>query len=190
VRIVICELVVCDKVVSDVRERLHKKAAFPIESLSCGPNLVRTEIVSENGIWVLPGFSKKTQKGLVSMKAVSIKHTIPTVGYVLQEQALEGAVDVDRCLELGLRPGPAYAALKRGHDVTLDNGIVVRAADVVAPATRGRKLVILGDTCDASAMIPHAADADLVVHEATVESDFKQVSSFPWPCTKWRSPTF
>ena len=38
--------------------------------------------------------------------------------------------------------------------------------DYMEPAT-SRKLVILSDTRDSSRALPHCADADIVVHEAT-----------------------
>jgi len=49
----------------------------------------------------------------------------------------------------------------------MPDGEVVAAEQVQAPAREGRKIVILGDTCNADAMIPLAQGADVVVHEAT-----------------------
>ena len=48
--------------------------------------------------------------------------------------------------------------------------VQISPSDVLAPARPGRRVVILGDTCDSSDMIPIARGADLVVHEATNEN--------------------
>lgn len=48
--------------------------------------------------------------------------------------------------------------------------VQISPSDVLAPRRPGRRVVILGDTCDSSDMIPIARGADLVVHEATNEN--------------------
>jgi ribonuclease BN (tRNA processing enzyme) len=54
-----------------------------------------------------------------------------------------------------------------GMDVTLADGTIIRAADVTGPPVKGRKLVYIGDTGDASNIIEAARDCDLLVHDAT-----------------------
>lgn len=50
----------------------------------------------------------------------------------------------------------------------------ISSAEVVGPRRCGRKVVILGDTCNSSAMIPIANGADVLVHEATNENSHEE----------------
>jgi ribonuclease Z len=147
-----------------------------IDSLQLGSPLTRKVLNSTDGTWTLPKIPK-SQVGSIRIKAVGIQHTVPTVGYVLEEEAVQGSIDVAKATALGLKPGPLYKELKAGRDVTLEDGRVVKSADVVAEPEKCRKLVLLGDTCNASRIASHAKGADLLVHEATVEEgqDMKAV---------------
>lgn len=58
-------------------------------------------------------------------------------------------------------------ALKQNETFTLPDGSSVRGIDVVEPSLPGRKVVILGDTCESSAIATIAQDATVLVHEAT-----------------------
>jgi len=126
-------------------------------------------ICSKDGLWHV----HEDEKYVVV--AGLLKHTIPCWGYVVQERPHAGRFNVERAMEAGVRPGPMYAMLQQGRDVTLRDGTVVKSADVVGPQRQGRKVVILGDTSDSRSLLVAARGADVVVHEATVtehEADF------------------
>jgi len=89
----------------------------------------------------------------------------------VEEVALPRKVLVEEARRAGLTPGPLYQHLQAGQDVVLEDGSVVRADDVTVENVRPRKVVIVGDTCDASSLVPLAENADLVVHEATLEDE-------------------
>ena len=74
-----------------------------------------------------------------------------------------------QCRSLGLPPSPLCARLKRGESVTLDNGTVIHPHEVVGPKIPGRKVVILGDTCNSKQIAPFAENADVRsrMHERT-----------------------
>ena len=49
----------------------------------------------------------------------------------------------------------------------MPDGQVITHEDALVPARPGRKIVILGDTCDATSLLGPSEDADIVIHEAT-----------------------
>ena len=104
----------------------------------------------------------------LQVKAVRLDHTVPTVGFVIEESPLPGNINMEACVAQGLQPGPNYQKLKSGQDVTSPSGRLIRASEVVGPGRRGRKIVVMGDTRASNFMLRHARGADVIVHEATV----------------------
>lgn len=59
------------------------------------------------------------------------------MSYICQLQPRPGALCLDKCVRLGVPPGPLLGRLKSGEDVTLANGKVVKTADVCDPDDPG-----------------------------------------------------
>ncbi|TRY61739.1 hypothetical protein TCAL_09257 [Tigriopus californicus] len=106
--------------------------------------------------------------------AGALTHRIPCFGFIIQERDQLGSLDVKKLKELGLSPGPKYALLKNGKRVALDNGDVIEPLDVTGPIKKGRKIVILGDTCDNSPMTHLDMDCTIILHEATMEESLRE----------------
>ncbi|KAJ7498757.1 beta-lactamase-like protein [Mycena latifolia] len=106
------------------------------------------------------------QDNSVSVSAAPILHSVPCLGYVVEEAPVPGKMDPGKYIPELKRTKTHISVmghLQRGESVELSDGTVLHG-----PARRpGRKMVILGDTYDPSAIVPLARDADLLVHEAT-----------------------
>jgi ribonuclease Z len=87
-------------------------------------------------------------------------------GYALVEADRPGRFDPAAADAAGVPEGPAYAALQRGEEVEGRDGVV--APDkVMGPSRQGRTIVITGDTAPSPATVSAAADADLLIHDAS-----------------------
>jgi ribonuclease Z len=87
-------------------------------------------------------------------------------GYALVEADRPGRFDPAAAAAAGVAEGPAYAALQRGEAVEGDMGTVT-PDQVMGPSRQGRTVVITGDTAPSPATVSAAADADLLVHDAS-----------------------
>ena len=117
------------------------------------------------------------------VSAAPVHHTVPTVGFVIAEDDKPGRLLVDKVMPIleanadGIREAfgvrDPRALLKRvtklqpGEEIVLPSGDAIKASDVLGEAREGRKIVLLGDCCDASLVEPLGKGADLLVHEAT-----------------------
>jgi len=117
------------------------------------------------------------QKEGYTVKAVRADHDRPAVGYVLEEEKRPGRFDRDKAVSLGVKPGPNFAKLHRGEDITLKDGTVVYSKDVVGPERPGRKISYSGDTRETDVFFYESQDADIVIHEATFTSEMADKAS-------------
>jgi ribonuclease Z len=93
------------------------------------------------------------------------------LGYALIEEIRLGRFNPDLAREIGIPEGPAWGKLHRGEAVTLEDGRVVDALQLVGPSRPGRKVVFTGDARPGASTIAIAEGADLLIHEATFADD-------------------
>ncbi len=99
--------------------------------------------------------------------AFAARHGHAALGYSLVEDERPGRFDIEIADRLGVPSGPERGALQRGESVTLPDGAVVTASQVLGAARAGRKLVLSGDTAPTPTVVAAAEHADVLVHEAT-----------------------
>lgn len=101
-----------------------------------------------------------------TIKAGRLRHTIPCWGYVFEESTQVGALDLEKLSKTHLankQKGRWLQLLKEG--ITVEG---VTREMVCGPSLKGRKITVMGDTCDASRMLHLVKDSTLLVHEVTM----------------------
>ena len=102
------------------------------------------------------------QDKMLRVEAAVLRHRIPSFGFVITERSSPGRLDTEKLAVLGILPGPIYGKLKSGQAVTLDSGQRLEPDQFLGPSLPGRKLAILGDTCDSSELQFIANNLDLL----------------------------
>jgi len=97
-------------------------------------------------------------------------HSARANGYALVEDERPGRFDLEAAKRLGVPEGPAFAALQRGEEVAGASG-PVRPQDVVGASRPGRTVVLTGDTSPSPATVAAAADAELLIHDASFSEE-------------------
>jgi ribonuclease Z len=132
----------------------------------------------ENGIYSI------SDDNNIVVQAAPMQHTVPCVGFVVTENNRPGSLRVDLVSQLvqqnknELKRLPenegdymkTFRILKdlgQKESFTFPNGVTVHGEDINEPTKRGRKIVIMGDTCSGRMIKNIAMNADVLVHEAT-----------------------
>ena len=116
----------------------------------------------------------RLQRDGYTIDCFAVDHGVAAIGYRLVEDTRPGRFDVEEATRLGVPDGRERGRLQRGEDVTLADGKVVSASDVLGEARAGRTVVLTGDTAPAASVVEAAAGADLLVHEATFLADERE----------------
>jgi ribonuclease Z len=128
--------------------------SFPVHVAGVGPG--ETAIAAED----------------YEVRAFATDHRTTSVGYALIEEDRKGRFDRERAEELGVPVGPKFSRLHEGEPVELEDGTVVEPDQVVGRPRPGRRVVYTGDTRPCQSAIDVAADADLLIHDATFGSEY------------------
>jgi len=121
--------------------------------------------------------------GDLTVQAAPMQHTVPCVGFVVNEAQRPGRLRVELVQplverqreqlkkQLGLRDAnKVFAILKAqapGESFTFPDGTVLRTEEFLEPAKKGRKVVVMGDTCTGDHIAALSEGADVLIHEAT-----------------------
>ncbi|MGF1485557.1 MAG: ribonuclease Z [Prochloraceae cyanobacterium] len=111
-----------------------------------------------------------------SVSCLQLKHRVTAFGYRIAEKNRSGRFMVDKAIALGIAPGPIYGKLKRGEIVKLPDGRVINGKDLCEEPEIGRKLVYCTDTIYCDNAVKLAADADVLIHEATFAHQDSQLA--------------
>jgi ribonuclease Z len=107
---------------------------------------------------------------VLSVTACPLKHVIPALGYVFLEAQRPCKLDMPKIKKLMLS-GPILGKIKAGQDVAIpETGVVVKASDCLLDPPIRRRVAIVQDTCDPSAMAEAVLNVDYLVHECTYEA--------------------
>jgi ribonuclease Z len=111
-----------------------------------------------------------------SIHVLKVKHNVPAFSYCLEEQQRPGKFNKPKALELGIPEGPLFSKLQCGQTITLVNGMQITPDMILGPSRKGRKIVISGDTMPCEEMIAFSKNADVLVHEATFDSELEDIA--------------
>ena len=111
-----------------------------------------------------------------TMRTFRTRHSIPSIGYVLDEDERRGRFDRHKAEHvLGIPPGPLYSHLHNGESIEW-GGMTINPSDVVGAPRKGRKIVYTGDTCPCEGIYEAAADADVLIHDSTFGSEHAELA--------------
>jgi ribonuclease Z len=106
------------------------------------------------------------------ISAFRLSHTILTYGFVFKEEDKLRFIK-EKCAKIGIK-GAMFSELQRRKRIKV-NGKIINISDVTK-LQRGRKIVYASDTRPSVNTIRAAADADLLIHEATYNEDHKDLA--------------
>jgi ribonuclease Z len=100
-------------------------------------------------------------------------HNVRAFGWALIEDERPGRFDPAAAKAAGVREGPDFARLQRGEEVQGSDGPVT-PGQVMGETRPGRVIVVTGDTAPSPATVAAAADAELLIHDASFAEEDAQ----------------
>lgn len=100
----------------------------------------------------------------LSVRTIILNHRIPCTGFVFEQKKRQRKLIKEKTDDV---PMAYYTALKKGIDVTLPNGDVLRSEDYTTPAEAPRAYAYCSDTLFDERYFPTIMNCDTLYHEAT-----------------------
>jgi len=102
--------------------------------------------------------------------------TYPVEIYALIEKERPGVFYPEKARALGVPEGPLWSKLQHGFPVSLPDGRTIEPHQVTGPKRPGRKIVYTGDTRPSKNILHLAKDADLLIHDGTLDDSLEETA--------------
>ena len=106
------------------------------------------------------------QNNTLEVWSIPLRHRVPTAGYLFKEKQPERNVDKFKITKHGLSIAQIVAA-KRGEDITLEDGEVLKNEDITDIPYMARSYAYLSDTAYSAKAAERVQGVDLLYHETT-----------------------
>jgi ribonuclease Z len=114
--------------------------------------------------------------GAYTVRCVQADHSIPSLAFSLEEKPRPGRFDLRKATSLGIPEGPLFRRLQEGKPVRIRDR-TIRPGQVLGPPRPGRKVVYSGDTKPSKEIIRLAANADVLIHDCTLDSSHSNLAA-------------
>ena len=126
------------------------------------PYEIKINVIPEN---VSEGIVWQDQEYIIQF--ILLNHNMKTYAFSVEEKGAKLRFLIEKAKQLNIQEGPIYKMLKEGETVKLSNGRTIHGKDFISEISKGRKIVICGDTAYCEKLVKFAENADLLIHEAT-----------------------
>lgn len=109
----------------------------------------------------------------LNVTSIPLDHRIPTIGYLFREHNLDYNLDKEKLKETDI-PISAFPELKKGNDVVLENGEILRYQEFTLPPRHERSYAYLTDTRYKQDNVKLLEGVDLLYHDATFMGELKE----------------
>lgn len=104
------------------------------------------------------------------VKAIETSHSVPSLGYCLEENQRLGRFNREAAISFGIPPGPLFGKLQHGQAVEV-KGSLVLPDQVMGKPRPGRKIVYTGDTRPCQSVEDASQGADLLIHDGALAEE-------------------
>lgn len=105
--------------------------------------------------------------------SIPLVHRIPTTGFLFSEKPFQKNIIAEKIHEHGLTI-PQIKAVKKGEDILLDDGRVLKNEELTLPDYLPRSYAFASDTEYSETIIPLIKKVDVLYHETTFCEDAKE----------------
>ncbi len=109
--------------------------------------------------------------GDYTISTLRVAHPVPTLAYAFKEKDIP-RIDKKKADYYRLDSKTLEKLRKEGS--IIHHGKEIRIEDVMGGIRKGRKIVYSGDTAPLKDMVKFSRDADILIHEATVDSSLEE----------------
>ena len=106
------------------------------------------------------------QNNTLEVWSIPLRHRVPTAGFLFKEKQPGLNVDKFKIEKYGLSIAQIVAA-KRGEDIELENGVIIRNEELTYIPYKSRSYAYLSDTAYSAKAAERVRGVDLLYHETT-----------------------